>query len=241
MKYRNKLVEGTLLKRYANHLNFLVEISSSDCKKIIRSPNTKKMPYCDTTGSKLWYSESSISNEEFLDTWELVEVDFGEMVNVNFQNSTSYVIEGILKGKIKELSGYDIIQTDVSISEDESIDIYLQNPSEQCYLQVESVISKDPLSSGYFPIDPKHKCDYLHTLIKQRQNGYRAVLFYCIQHTGINSLSISHNIHEEYANTLQEAIECGVEIISYKLDISKQSCEIDAKVPVSITSMENKS
>ena len=49
------------------------------------------------------------------------------------------------------------------------------------------------------------------------EQGYRAVLFYCVQHSGIHEVRPASHIDHVYADTLRRAIAAGVEVLAYKV------------------------
>ena len=64
------------------------------------------------------------------------------------------------------------------------------------------------------------------------QEGYRAVLLFCVQHTGIEQVSPADDIDPLYAQTLRQAVAAGVEVIAYKAEISPQRIELVRPLPV---------
>ncbi|HKY70111.1 MAG TPA: DNA/RNA nuclease SfsA, partial [Gammaproteobacteria bacterium] len=101
MKFASPLKEGILLKR---HKPFLAEIAvKKDDQKIIFCPNQGILHGCDVLGSRVWFSESSISNSRYPLTWELVEVNGGHLVCVNATVAPALVLEGMQNQVIPEL------------------------------------------------------------------------------------------------------------------------------------------
>ena len=45
--------------------------------------------------------------------------------------------------------------------------------------------------------------------------GQRAVLFFCVQHSGIHEVRPAAHIDHVYADTLALAVEAGVEVLAY--------------------------
>jgi sugar fermentation stimulation protein A len=54
------------------------------------------------------------------------------------------------------------------------------------------------------------------------EQGNRAVLVFCVQHSGIEHVSPADQIDPVYGNTLRQAIKKGVEVIAYKAHFSLQ-------------------
>jgi sugar fermentation stimulation protein A len=67
---------------------------------------------------------------------------------------------------------------------------------------------------------------HLRELIAVVRQGHRAVLFFCVQHTGINRVSAAREIDPAYANLLKLAIHSGVEVIAYGGEISEQEIQL---------------
>ena len=150
------------------------------------------------------------------------------------QQANNIVIEGIKNGLVKELSGYDIIESEKTIG-DSRIDIYLANKSfcegnnfitkennsnynliDECYVEVKSVtLIKNGVA--YFPDAPTERGrKHLKELIELKKKGIRAVVFFLIQHPNGNSFRPNWENDPEFSETLVEAYNNGVEILVYK-------------------------
>ena len=58
---------------------------------------------------------------------------------------------------------------------------------------------------------------HIEILRRLKQAGSRAVLLYCVQHTGIRRVHLAHNIDSAYADAVRSAIAEGVEVIAMKV------------------------
>jgi sugar fermentation stimulation protein A len=58
---------------------------------------------------------------------------------------------------------------------------------------------------------------HIEILRTLKQAGFRAVLLYCVQHTGIRRVHLAHNIDSAYADAVRSAIAEGVEVIAMKV------------------------
>ncbi|MDO7672662.1 MAG: DNA/RNA nuclease SfsA, partial [OM182 bacterium] len=56
-------------------------------------------------------------------------------------------------------------------------------------------------------------------LMAEVAHGKRAVLLFCVQHTGIARVSVARGIDPEYARLIDEAVAEGVEVIAYGVAI----------------------
>ena len=86
----------------------------------------------------------------------------------------------------------------------------LERDAQQCYIEVKSVTLLLDDSLGVFPdavSDRGRK--HLRELIEMVQQGHRAVLFFCVQHTGIKRVAPADAIDQKYGDTFREAIAAG--------------------------------
>lgn len=155
------------------------------------------------------------------------------LVAMYSQQANNIVIEGIKKGLVKELTGYDIIESEKTIR-NSRIDIYLANKScdgnnsvtkennsnynliDEAYVEVKSVtLIKDGVA--HFPDAPTERGrKHLKELIELKKKGIRAVVFFLIQHPNGNSFRPNWENDYNFSKTLVEAYENGVEILVYK-------------------------
>lgn len=66
------------------------------------------------------------------------------------------------------------------------------------------------------------------------KEGGRAVLFYCVQHTGIKEVRIAEHVDAKYAQLCREAVAQGVEVMAWVCDINPQKIELNQSLPVNI-------
>ena len=232
MKFNSHLNEGILLKR---SLKFLAEVVLPCQQKImIRCPNLGPMTGCDILGTKIYYS--SPVGYHCLPTWELVEVDGGHLVCINSELIKSLVIEAISLGNIAELSGSKLLHTAIRLDSNHELfqidNLLLEQNGRKCYLGLEHVILGDERGEGFFPNYSGQGINTLNNLIAAKQEGLRAVLLFCVLHTGIEYLKPAEHICAQYAKLLNLAVAQGVEVIAYRSIISLQDIEIAHQVPV---------
>lgn len=238
MEFPSHLTQGVLLKRYKR---FLAEIILNNQEhRIIYCPNMGAMAGCDVLGSRIWFSHSKNPRRKFPDTWELVEVDGGNLVCVNTQHAKQLILEAINKGILTELQGYTLSELDPPYLEEEGLDLLLEKkdsdlPSEKCFVVIKGVTLGDEIHRGFYPDSPGSRgYEQLKALMNAKQQGYRAVLVYCVLHTGIERIYPADHIDPEFGCMLRQAAIAGVEVLGYRVDIALSDISIASQVEVCI-------
>ena len=227
-----ELIEGRLIKRYKR---FLADVRLLDGSEITaHCPNTGAMTGCAEPGSRVWLSTSDNVKRKYAQTWELVETQPNELACIHSAKANALVKEAIEREVITELSGYGSIKAEVKYGEEGSrIDLLLEKPDQDCFVEIKSVTLKLDDGLGVFPdavSDRGRK--HLRELINVKQEGHRAVLFFCVQHTGIKHVAPADQIDPKYAETLRQAIAAGVEVIAYRVQMDLEYIELAESLPV---------
>ena len=218
MQFSPKLRPATFLRRYKR---FLVDVRLDNGEEItVHCPNTGSMTHCLVEESPCWLSDSQNPKRKYQYSLEWVTTRGGFLAGINSQRANALVVEALKEGKITELVDYQSLRTEVAYGEESSrIDIVLGSHDEQCYIEVKSVTLEDgggKVGQGYFPDAVSVRGQkHLRELIAMRKQGYRCVLFFCVQHTGIDKVSAAAHIDANYALLLTDALACGVEVLVY--------------------------
>jgi sugar fermentation stimulation protein A len=231
MQFSTSLIQGTLLKRYKR---FLADVQLADGSIVIaHCPNTGAMTGCAETGWKVWLSPSNNPKRKLLYTWEVVLTDQLHWIGINTHKANVLVKEAIQENKIAELLGYKTLKPEVKFGEENSrIDFLLTDPEKlDCYVEVKSVTLLDD-NVGYFP-DAKtlRGQKHLRELSLIANQGKRAVLLFCVQHSGIESVQVAKHIDSDYAKELKQAMLSGVQILCYGCKISSEKIYINQSLP----------
>lgn len=238
MHLEKPLQSGTLLKRYKR---FLADIITEQGESItIHCPNTGSMKNCQEPGSRVWYSDSENPKRKYACTWELVEVDDEHIVGINTGRANKLVHEAINTGVIETLSGYQSLRTEVAYGEQKSrIDLLLEGLDDRadarCYVEVKNVSLGVGGGLARFPDAVTTRGQkHLQELLHMQQQGHRAVLLFCVQHSGIQRIEPADDIDPEYGRLLREVASKGVEVLAYRadFDLNGSSIALREQVPV---------
>lgn len=236
MKFKGPLTEAVLLKRY---FRFLIDaVLKSKRRRTIYCPNLGMLLGCDILGTRLWFSSAGRLSQGYLDILELVEVNGGFLVAINPEYAVMLVREGVRENTIQELQGYRFLHLNVAHGAANSVDLLLKEDGEQCYIHIEPILYGDNKGEGFFPETIFQEIDSLKELIIQREMGHRAVLFYCVQHSGIRSVRPLDAVHPQYGKILRQAVSKGVEVLAYRAQINLREIVLESRIPVLLSEEE---
>lgn len=228
MRFSSNLTEATLLKR---SIKFLAEIVLANGQKLmIRCPNLNPIIGCDILGTKLWYSTAV--GYHCLPTWEIVEVDGGHLVGINPELIKPLIIEGTKQGIIEEFLSYNVLHAGNSYEQNNQQWLLLEKENEKCYVCLEHVTLGNEQGEGFFPEVYGMGVGNINQLIKMSQDGHKAILCFCVMHTGLQNIKPAYHIDANYEELLQKAVEEGVQLLAYKAAISLQGIEFTTKLPI---------
>lgn len=237
------LQSASLLRRYKR---FLADIRLASGEELtIHCPNTGSMKNCVQPETVCWYSQVESKTRKYPQTLELVTTPQGHLAGINTARTNELAAEALSLGAINELQNYQLIRREQRYGKEKSrIDFLLeQHPHDPrpCYLEVKNVTLLDQApgdaqARGYFPDAVSERgSKHLRELIDVVQRGQRAVLLFCVQHSGIKSVSPADHIDPAYGRRLREAQAAGVEILAYGAEIKPEQGIIALRYPLSLS------
>ncbi len=232
MNFDKPLLPATLVRRYKR---FLADVELADGREMtLHCPNTGSMRNCSEPGWRIWYSESDNPKRKYPCTWELVQVDGSYLACVNTGRANALVEEAVRDRVIPALQGYSTIRREVPYGAERSrIDLLLEGDQGRCYIEVKNVTLQREGHAGAFPDAVSARgTKHLRELMAVVAAGDRAVLLFCVAHTGIETVQAAEDIDPLYAQTLREAMAAGVEVYAWQVAIDTRGMRIDRQVPV---------
>ena len=230
MKLNPALTRGKLLRRYKR---FLADIELSNGEIItIHCPNTGSMKNCWEENTSCWYSDSGNPKRKYRHTLEITTTPEGALAGVNTGRANHLAEEAITAGVVRELQGYESLRREVKYGEENSrIDFLLGGSKGDCYVEVKNVTLAEG-DRGLFPDAVSARgTKHLRELQKMAESGARAVLFYCVQHTAIETVEAAAEIDPAYASALKEAVAAGVEVVAYRAALGPGEIRLVEAVP----------
>ncbi len=227
MQFKSPIISGTLIKRYKR---FFADVKLEDGRMVTaHCPNTGAMTGCAEPGFEVWLTQNNDPKRKLKFSWEVAVDSEGHHIGINTHNANRLVEEALSEGTISELADMVLVGREVKYgSEASKIDFLLETKQkQQCYLEVKSVTLLQG-GQGYFPDTKSERAQkHLRELIQMVQQGHRAVLLFCVQHTGINIVKAAAHLDPEYARLLELAQAEGVKVLAYGCRFSKDSIALD--------------
>lgn len=231
MDFVPPLLAGVLVRRYKRFLADIVDASGRPFT--IHCPNPGAMSGCADPGSRVWCSQSTNANRKYACTLEIVETLRGELVGVNPSRANAIVGEAIEAQRVSSLDGMVVHREAPIPGEDGRFDFRLDRGNARCYVEVKSVTLSRGDGLGAFP-DAKsdRACRHVVSLQRMRDAGHRAVLFFCVQHNGIERVTTADDIDPAYAAAVRSAQRSGVQVIAYRTRVSLEGLTLTDRMEV---------
>lgn len=226
MKIEPPLEQAILLKRYKR---FLADIRLANGEEMtIHCPNTGSMKNCWAPETPCWFSRSNDPKRKLPGTLEITSTPDGFLAGVNTGRPNKLVREAIESGVIAELQEYSEIRPEVKYGDENSrIDLLLIDGERRCYVEVKNTTLGVGDGRVLFPDAVTIRgAKHLRELMAMVEQGHRAVLVFCVQHSGAQSVGPADEIDPVYGQTLREAMDAGVEVLAYGCDLSAEEISL---------------
>ena len=230
MEFQNKLVLGTLIKRYKR---FLADIKLDDGSEVVaHCTNSGSMKSCLENGAEVFLTLVTDPKRSTKFTWEMIKIN-GDWVGINTGNPNKLAFEAISKGKIPELTGYTKVLREVVFG-DSRFDIFAENETEKCFVEVKNVTLKEGKYALFPDAVTTRGQKHLKTLMEVKATGIRAVMLHIVQRTDVEIFAPAKEIDPGYAKGLKQAVNAGVEVVVLQVEVTPEGIYMKKKLPVEI-------
>jgi sugar fermentation stimulation protein A len=227
MKFKERLLQGTLIKRYKR---FFVDIKYKNKVITGHCPNTGSMLGLLKKGNKVWFSKSDDPKRKLRYTLQIIEIN-KKKVGINTLITNKIVNEALNLKKIHKLNKFNNIKNEVKFSENTRFDFLLSNESEKCFLEVKNVTLLRGKKVAEFPdAITSRGTKHLNELIKANKKGYKTYILYLIQIEGCNSFKIAKDIDQEYKFAFDNALKNGVKILCYDCKLNNEEIILNKQI-----------
>ena len=227
MKFKEKLLQGSLIKRYKR---FFVDIKYKN--KIITGhcPNSGSMMGLLDKNNKVWFSISDNPNRKLKYTLEIIEVK-NEKIGINTLLANKIVFEALINKKIDTLIKFNNIKPEVRFSDKTRFDFLLSNSKEKCFLEVKNVTLLREKKIAEFPDAVTSRgTKHLNELCNAKKKGYQSYILYLIQREDCDSFKIAKDIDEDYKIAFVKALKTGVKILCYDCKLNSEEIKLNKQI-----------
>ncbi len=223
------LTKGRLIKRYKR---FIADIKLDSGETVqAYCANTGSMTHCSLPGQEVFLSFHDRPERKLKYTWELIQMP-DSLVGINTAIPNKLVAKAIADNSSAELTGYHTIKPEVKTSDGSRLDLMLtSNTKSTCYVEIKNCTMVDKGHASFPDAVTARGRKHLHELIRLRQMGHRAVIFFLIQRMDARFFTPAVTIDPKYAESLKEAEKKGVDILAYDTQLDTTGIRIGNKIP----------
>ena len=227
MKFKEKLLQGTLIKRYKR---FFADIKYQKKTITAHCPNSGSMMGLLHTGNTVYFSVSSNPKRKLKYTLEIVEID-KKLVGINTHLTNKIVLEALNQKKIKKLVNFNNIRTEVKFSDKTRFDFLISSSKHKCFLEVKNVTLLREKKIAEFPdAITSRGTKHLEELCNAKKMGYQSYILYLIQRENCDSFKIAKDIDDEYKIAFSKALKSGVKILCYDCKLNSEEIKLNKQI-----------
>lgn len=222
------LYSGTIQRRYKR---FLADVTLADGREVVaHCPNTGSMQGCWRPGAPVQVSHSDNPKRKL--QWTLERVDMGKgWVGVHTGRVNAVIAEGIANNKIPALANYQQVtrepQFNISGHPNSRFDCLLTNGANlDCYVEVKNttLLVNDTIQFPDAVTERGRK--HLELLAIAVKQGFRGVILFAVNRPEGRAFEAAAQIDPVYAETLDEVVRKGVEVVVVRFKHTQQSIDI---------------
>ena len=227
MKFNKKLLQGTLIKRYKR---FFADIKYKNKIITAHCPNSGSMMGLLGKGNKAWFSLSDNPNRKLKYTLEMIEVK-NKKVGINTLLTNKIVLEALYQKKIKSLTKFNNIRTEVKFSDKTRFDFLISNNKKKCFLEIKNVTLVRTEKIAEFPdAITSRGTKHLNELIIAKKKGFECYILYLIQREDCKFFKIAKDIDEEYKIAFNDALKNGVKMLCYDCKLNDKEIKLNDQI-----------
>jgi len=227
MKFKERLLQGTLIKRYKR---FFVDIKYQNKTVTAHCPNSGSMMGLLNAGNKVWFSKSDNPKRKLKYTLQIIEIN-NKMVGINTHLTNKIILESLKEKKIKNLINFTNIKPEVNFSNNTRFDFLIYRDKKKCFMEVKNVTLVRENGIAEFPdAITSRGTKHLKELINAKKKGYESYILYLVQREDCKSFKIAKDIDEEYKINYKKAQKNGVKILCYDCKLSNEEIKINKQI-----------
>lgn len=221
MEFATPLVPARLIRRYKR---FLADVVLEGGREVTaHCANPGSMMGLAEPGMKLWLEPNDDPKKKLRYGWRLVDHENGHFTGVDTSVPNRALRAALMAHEVLGLPTYDLVRPEVNYGENSRIDFLLSGDGTDTYIEVKSVTLRRQAGLAEFPDSVTARgAKHLTELARVAEQGHRAIMFYLIQRTDCDAVTLAGDIDPAYRAAFDQAAEAGVTVLA-------QACKIDPK------------
>ncbi len=229
MRFPSPLIPARFLGREKRFIAFALLENGQHVTAHCANPGS--MATCVEEGGRIWLSLASNTQRKLAYTWELSEVA-DERVMVHPARMNRVIEEALRENRIATLAPGSNLIAEAQIDPHTRFDFRLQTADRDCLVEVKSVTLSLARGRLAFPDSRTTRGQkHLEVLARECARGRRSVLLFGAARSRARTVECADHIDPAYTAALRRALDAGVEILAYGLDISRRGLRLGHEIP----------
>lgn len=230
MEFTTPLIPARLIKRYKR---FLADARLEDGTEITaHCANPGSMMGLKEPGTKIWLEPNDDPKKKLKYGWRLVDHEDGHFTGVDTSVPNRALKASLMAHEVPELASYPMVRSEVKYGQNSRIDFLLSGNGPDLYVEVKSVTLSRQTGCAEFPDSVTARgTKHLNELVEMVKSGHRALMFYLVQRTDADHVTLAEDIDPTYAAAFDAARTAGVEVLAYDCQIRPQSITLGKPLP----------
>ena len=214
MEFATPLVPARLIRRYKR---FLADVQLDDGREVTaHCANPGSMMGLAEPGMKVWLEPNDDAKKKLKFGWLLVDHENGHFTGVDTSIPNKALKAALLAHEVPGLPPYDLVRPEVKYGENSRIDFLLSGDGPDTYVEVKSVTLSRQTGLAEFPDSVTARgAKHLAELSQMVAQGHRAIMFYLVQRTDCQAMTLASDIDPTYAKAFAAAKADGVKTMAH--------------------------
>ena len=230
MDFTTPLIPARLIKRYKR---FLADARLEDGSEITaHCANPGSMMGLKDPDTKIWLEPNDDPKKKLKYGWRLVDHENGHFTGVDTSVPNRALKAALMAHEVPELADHPTVRSEVKYGTNSRVDFLLSGNGPDLYVEVKSVTLSRKAGIAEFPDSVTARgTKHLHELVEMTKSGHRALMFYLVQRTDAEVVTLAKDIDPTYAAAFDMALDAGVEVLAYDCQISPQAITLGRPLP----------
>ncbi len=230
MEFATPLVPARLLRRYKR---FLADVRLADGREVTaHCANPGSMMGLAEPGTLVWLEPNDDPKKKLKFGWRLVDHENGHFTGVDTSLPNRAMKAALLAHQVPHLPPYDLVRPEVKYGENSRIDFLLSGQGPDIYLEVKSVTLCRTAGLAEFPDSVTARgTKHLRELANMAVQGHRAIMFYLVQRTDCDAMTLAGDIDPAYRAAFDLATAAGVKVCAQRCKISPKGIWLGDPIP----------